>query len=759
MRWKWIVPRLVLVVMIWAFLRWGLDPALRYGMEVGLQSATGARVDVQDLRTGFFPPRVTVEGVALASARRPGRNLFEFAQLNLQLESDSLSRRRFVVESGEIVGLEFDTDRVDDGQLSPEELEKSSEPSWVSEKLAEVSDQWLNDLAEQARAQLDPNTLETWRLGNEIYEKWDSRLRDLAERARALEPRAMAVKEGFESAKDLEPLEQIERGLQLAQEVDVIVREAEQMQRELQTIAPEVKQDYGVMNEARLRDQEMIRHKLTLLKPDGRRISQTLLGPAMYRRVQQVLTWVEAIQEYRQELAEQVRPPRMDGRVFAVVEKRPAPVFLLKHLALSGRISIDEQSVPYVASVRDVTEQPKLLGRPSVFELSAEGERPLKVAMSVDATGEELRSEVEATYADSKGLPIAAGKRGDVWFEGGLRNMDWSLKMKLGGERLQGFVSLKSDIDGLSFSASEDVRTEVVEAANEALSGLKRFDAVAAFTGTVSRPEIMLSSGIGEDIAQGVRQAFLAQLEKARTRLLEELDSRAAEQLAKLKGRCSTEYQELLADNSKLLEQVREVRTLLASLRGGKVDPALIMRQVSRSKLLREKDQKTLQQVDRVLNEFGGAMQGRIPQGLVKKLPVSPELLQGGIPTLAIPGFFPGALPGIFPETAAAINGSVAGTGSESVEERPAVEVKPLRVEDLLPMGLPGLFPGVLPGFGMPAGMGGAGGVSGVGGGAGGTGTDSASGGSVPADGAAGRTGGSKERPQLLPFLRPRSRR
>lgn len=758
MRWKWVLPRLVLVLMIWSFLRWGLDPALRYGLVSGLQSATGARVDVHGLRTGFFPPRVTIEGVALASARRPGRNLFEFAQLNLQLESDSLSRRRFVVDSGEIVGLEFDTDRQDDGRLSPEELEASSEPSWMSEKLAEVSDQWLHDLAEQAQAQLDPNTLETWRLGNEVYGKWDSRLKDLVGRTRSLEPRAMAVKDGFESAKDLQPLEQIERGLQLAQEVDVIVREAEQIQHELQAIAPEVKQDYGILNKARLRDQEMIRHKLTLLKPDGRRISQTLLGPAMYNRVQQVLTWVEAIQEYREELEEQVRPPRMEGRVFEVFEKRPAPVFLLKHLALTGRISIDNQSVPYAASLRDVTEKPKLLGRPSVFELSAEGERPLKLALSMDATGEELRSEVEATYVDSRGLPIAAGKRGEVWFEGGLRNMDWSLKMKLSRESLQGFVSLKSEIEGLSFSASKDVRTEVVEAANEALSGLKRFDAVAAFTGTLRKPEIMLSSGIGEEMAQGVRHAFLTQLEKARTRLLEELDSRAAEQLAKLKERCSSEYQKLLSDNGKLLDQVREVRTLLTSLQGGKVDPALIMRQVSRSKLLREKDQKTLQQVDRVMNEFEGAMQGRIPQALVKKLPVPPEVLQGGLPTLAIPGFFPGALPGMFPEATAAVN-SVGAVGNGSVlgGERPSAGVAPVRVEELLPMGLPGLIPGMLPGFGVPAGTNG----TGTGDTAAGSGADSGSGGS--AAGVSGRPVGSgvgsEPRPQLLPFLRPRSRK
>jgi uncharacterized protein (TIGR03545 family) len=640
--------------------------------------------------------------------------------------------------------------------LSPEELSKSSEPSWISEKLEEAGDQWLSQLAEQARAQLDPNTLETWRLGNELYAKWDGRFEDLAERAKALEPRAKAVKEGFESAKDLEPLDQIERGLQLAQEVDVIVREAEALQRELQQVVPEVKGDYGALNEARLRDQEMIRHKLTLLKPDGRRISQVLLGPAMYRRVQEVLTWVEAIQEYRRELSEQVRPPRMAGRIFPVVEAHPAPVFLLKNLAFSGRVSIDGERVPYAALIRDVTEQPKLLGRPSVFELRADGERPLMLALTVDATGDELQSELEATYADSRGIPISAGKRGEAWFEGGLINMDWSLKMKLGGERMQGFVSLKSEVDGLSFSASEDVRTEVIEAANEALSVVKRFDAVAAFTGSVKRPEIMLSSGIGEQIAEGVRSAFLSQLDKARTRLLEELDARAAEQLAKLKSRCSAEYQELLTDNTKLLEQVREVRTLLASLKSGRVDPGLIMRQVSRSKLLREKDQQKLQQVDRILNEFEGAMQGRIPQALVKKLPIPAESLPTGLPVLTVPGFFPGALPGIFPESAAVLSGGGSGGALDGVSAEPGTPALPTRVEDVLPMALPGLMPGLFPGLGLPAMGVGTSGASGPGNAAP---AASAGGAGAGTPGESGSGASGEQRPQLLPLFRPRVRR
>jgi len=262
-----------------------------------------------------------------------------------------------------------------------------------------------------------------------------------------------------------------------------------------------------------------------------------------------------------------------------------------------------------------------------------------------------------------------------------------------------------------------------------------------------------LSSGIGEQISQGVRQAFLTQLEKARTRLLQELDERAAEQLARLKSRCSVEYQELLADNGKLLEQVREVRTVLTSLQSGRVDAGMLVRQASQSKLLREKDRAKLEQVDRVLTEFEGAMQGRIPQALIQRLPIPAEALQTGVPTLTIPGFLPGILPGLLPQTAAEMaGGGVSGGEGTSVVPGPIQQPLPTRVEDLLPMALPGLFPGLLPalnpGIAAESGSGAVGGSAGV------PRASEESGSVVPGRKAAPAAG-----PQLLPFFRPRAKR
>lgn len=201
------------------------------------------------------------------------------------------------------------------------------------------------------------------------------------------------------------------------------------------------------------------------------------------------------------------------------------------------------------------------------------------------------------------------------------------------------------------------------------------------------------------------------------------------------------------------------MRTVLTSLQSGKLDAGMLVRQASQSKLLREKDRAKLEQVDRVLTEFEGAMQGRIPQTLIQKLPISSEVLQTGVPTLTIPGFLPGFLPGLLPQTAAEMAGGSATSGSSAALPGPVQASQPAlptRVEDLLPMALPGLLPGLFPAL-NPANYEGKGG-----GGAAAEGSSvqkTSPGEAVPGGAAPGAKSRPATGPQLLPFFRPRSKR
>ena len=151
------------------------------------------------------------------------------------------------------------------------------------------------------------------------------------------------------------------------------------------------------------------------------------------------------------------------------------------------------------------------------------------------------------------------------------------------------------------------------------MTGVQTCALPISLTGTLQKPDIVLSTELGDQIATGIQTAVMHQLDKARTRLLEEADRQATAQLARLRTRFGEEYQRLATDNEKLITQVREVSALLATLKSGKVDPQAVIRQVSNSRLLKEKDREA---VERVMNGVNGVMQGQLPQELIKRLPI-----------------------------------------------------------------------------------------------------------------------------------------
>ncbi|MFO1001402.1 MAG: TIGR03545 family protein [Planctomycetaceae bacterium] len=618
MRWTYLISRLLIVGSVWAFIAFGMDPLLRYSSIQALQTATGARADLGELKTSFFPPSVSVSNVALASARRPGWNLVEFKEMHLGLEPSSLSRRRFVIEEGRLEGLRFDTPRSDDGQLDFDPEPVSEEPSWMSEKLTELGSEWLTNITEQVKSQMDPNTLETYRLGTEVYEKWDERFVEMTDRAKAMKPRVEQLREQFKRAKEGDTLQQIEQYLQVSQKAEEIIIEVQGFRDEIKDIVPEVRDDFQMLNAARERDQEKVKHTLSLLKPDARRISQALLGKTMYRQLQEVLTWIEFARDYQKDLKEQVQPPRSAGRDFEFVMRNPAPDFLLKKLSLTGVVSIKKEQVPFKAMLTDVTEDPKLLGRPCVMRLAAEGSRPLQMKVTYDATGEKTRAEMLVDYRDTNPLPLVAGKPEKASVHATLSDLAWTTRLALIEDAIEGNIDLKSNVTNLSFQASEDMRSEITEAANDAFAGIRVLNASVKLGGTLRDPELDLQSDVGEQVALGVQTAFTNQLDKAKERLISEVNSYASDQIEKLKERFTGEYDKLRDDNKELLAQINEVREIVATLQSGKLDAQTIIRQVKSSKLIPQKDQE---KISRVMDEIDNTLQGRsLPLGIQEKL-------------------------------------------------------------------------------------------------------------------------------------------
>src|SRR5690606_23951614 len=108
LRWKYVLPRLALLIVVAAGVRFGLDPLLHMMIVSAGQSATGARVDLAAVETSLWDGRVELRGLQVANPQSPLRNLFEAERTELSLDIKGLLQKRVIVRNGEISGLAFD---------------------------------------------------------------------------------------------------------------------------------------------------------------------------------------------------------------------------------------------------------------------------------------------------------------------------------------------------------------------------------------------------------------------------------------------------------------------------------------------------------------------------------------------------------------------------------------------------------------------------------------------------------------------------
>ncbi|MCA9109720.1 MAG: hypothetical protein KDA52_07220, partial [Planctomycetaceae bacterium] len=191
LRWSYLVPRVLIATIIWAFFAFGFDPLLRYGLVSTGESIIGAKVDVASLTTQLSPPELRLSHVEMADPRRTNDNLFDFGELRVRLAGEPLLHRKYVIEEATLDGLRVNADRLSDGSLDPTEdsAGEGMDLGPLKRQLELVGLRWYDDLVATAKKELDPGSLETVQVTNAIEEEWRTRIDDLKLRIDELQER------------------------------------------------------------------------------------------------------------------------------------------------------------------------------------------------------------------------------------------------------------------------------------------------------------------------------------------------------------------------------------------------------------------------------------------------------------------------------------------------------------------------------------------------------------------------------------------
>ncbi|VAX38548.1 hypothetical protein MNBD_PLANCTO02-1207 [hydrothermal vent metagenome] len=544
MRWSYLIPRVVIMLLAWAFFAFLFDPLMRVSMISTGQMVAEAKVDIHNVQTKLYPPALEINQVQIANRKKPGVNLLQFDQFRFRLRGNALLRKRFIVEEGTITGLRFGTDRVDSGLLEKFPVEEKSNPKnrfgLLSGKAKALGTEWIDELLQRAKMQTSFNQFESIRLAKFKEREWNARFAIYKKRLMQLK---LTVKQIEQRTKNGQGnfLEKMENYQVAAQEMQQVLEESNRMRAEFPLLSQIAQRDFVELDAAKKRDQEKIQQKLNLFKTDGKELTDMLLSSELANRLQKTTAW---FQWSKQKYAgmQQVKPERARGvDIFFPLENN-APRLLIKKLSLSGELQLGNEVLPFRGVAQGITSESQLYGKPMVLDINAQGKSQFRLHSEIDyRTSQPVHrlqlayiipsmKEMELGDPDKFGLAISAGQT------------EWIADIKLTGKQLSGTVKLTQSPVVVVTKMNSVTSSDVSKMLEEAIAGIEQIETTIELGGTLNRPQWKLKSNLGEQIATGISRAMTLKLKQQQQKLAQKLDSEYFKKTNRLRQLMTKEF-------------------------------------------------------------------------------------------------------------------------------------------------------------------------------------------------------------------------
>lgn len=561
MRWKYLIPRIMIVGLVWGFFVWAFDPILRWSLVKTGQKMNGAKVDIHGLSTQFFPPCVELAGVQIADKDKPGRNLVEWESFRLQLSGTALAHRKLVIDEGTITSLTWNTLRADSGQLEEGDtlgLDDHVLLEDLRKRISALGKTWLKEALGTAKSQLDPGQLETVKVSSALKAQWLAKFEAYEARIQRIEVRVKALKDGVKPEGSA--LQKIEAYRQAAIEVKKLLAEAQKLKQELSQLGPTLGADLQKIELARQQDLENIQKKLQFLTLDKESLPEAILGREVLTALENTLDWVKWTRENVGRLTATREPERSRG-VDVPFPKHgdPHPGFLIKRLNVSGTARVKGEMVPYAGTLSDVSSDPKRWGKPTVLEITTDGTAKIHLIATVDRSLEEPIYDISLKYHLPKPTAIRFGDEDQMAVAVSAQETLWEANLKVVGENVSGRVTFRQEkvrIEMHSKYAAEPVQVASIEPVrfewepkqelHRALAGVfdqvTELDAEVKVTGTMGEPKWTFSSSLGLKVSAGVESYMASELARRKSQLLGETERIAGEQIASFRGELAEKF-------------------------------------------------------------------------------------------------------------------------------------------------------------------------------------------------------------------------
>jgi uncharacterized protein (TIGR03545 family) len=629
-RWRYLLPRLVLLAAAVAIVWLVKDVAIRYGLGVSGEQVARAKVDVGPVTSSLGEGVVGVSGLEVADARRPGFNLFTADAAGVNLDTWALLQGRLVIEDAALVGLEFGTARADSGlserliklpdvhvpDLTLERMRIAAGVAEGSAKLIEPLGLAALAMArEKVEEEIRKMPLASIQQAEAVRAQWLARYAQIDAQVEGTKQRLQTIWQQITSARGslLEKLPLFEQATREFENLRQSMQMARQMLDELPNLA---RQDIARVQAAVEADIQMVRDRINAPLVDAESLTRYLLSEEFE---QQLVTVTQAIKTVRSlwpaDTLEPSLPALSRGRVVEFGQSDKLPDLLVRRATLSGRFEWRGKPTEFTARLFNLTDRPKDHAEPIRLEAEFTADATYTIEATFDSAGDEKVAQVLASV-DGLKMPARRLGRGD----------DFALDLLEQPMRVDAAVTVsEKSLDGivtwrLGDARLANARWATVRVADPRLQALlarvqnepilpPEVVITIAISGPPEKPEWHLSSNLGPQIARNINRALIAQANEIRDEMTARLRAGVTAQLAGFENSLLADRDSMLARLEVNLQQIQQHQTFLRSQ----------LTRVTQARLLGI-DPDKVERLNEKLDEF-------LPQGGGRdSLPPLPEL-------------------------------------------------------------------------------------------------------------------------------------
>jgi uncharacterized protein (TIGR03545 family) len=521
------------------------DFAIKSTISEAATKSLGVQVEIDKLHLSLTDGSLDIRGFTVAHPDDPMLNVIDVGHARVQLAGAPLLRKRVVITNlvvDSVRGLtrrEKPAKRVEGGGFLPGAMAEAK--SWAAQfKVPLLS---LTPIDTIRSLVLDPTQLQTVQKAKALAAHADSvkdrtvarvqslRLGETADSAEALlarlkgqSPRTLGINGTRAAIADVR---------RFGSRVDSTKRAIANAHATLQADADALGESVKELDDARQADYAFARGLLKLPTFDAPNIGPALFGQVSLDVFEKAMYWVNLGRKYAPPglLPRETPGPerlRMSGTTIRFVEQGKAPKFHVQRAAFN--LTLDEFAGTlrggYALRVADITSDPGLLGKPTVFSLTREATGAAVESLLVVGTLDHAkRVPTENFVVRAAGVTLPKFTLPGVPLRLDLGKGASTLRFVVEGEAVTGRWTVASPDPVWTPDSARGRRMNTLESlVSRVLTGIDNVDVSADIRGTTKVPTLAVRSNLDRAVADNIKRVAGEEIAKAEAKVRAQVD-------------------------------------------------------------------------------------------------------------------------------------------------------------------------------------------------------------------------------------------